>query len=1091
MRRIAVVLLFAFSFAGRIFAQAGNASLTGFIQDSAKAFVPDVYVLAVNTDTNQQFSARTNKEGSYNISALPVGPYRMQIEKVGFQTILKEDLFLHTQDALQVNFQMAVGSISETVTVSGTSVNMNTTDATVGTIIDRQFISDIPLNGRSFQSLVLLSPGVTTTTPQPTDAEGEYSVNGQTANSNNYLLDGADASATNYMKSNPIFGGAGTAGMAPNATALGSTQALVNVDALQEFRIATSTYSAEFGRQPGAQISFQSRSGTNDYHGTAFDYLRNTVMDANNWFNNYATPKITKPQERQNDFGGVFGGPLGVPHLLSGKDRAFFFVSYEGLRLTQPGAVAVGYVPSNGTFNTGTYSNPQLTNLRANAPAALQAVLAGFPVPNCSTAQDPQCIDYRDGLSPALVTPVSIGRIDSMSARADLQVSSANRIFARYSDTESNTTTDPESGATYLGNAAGVTYRTRVYLLGANSILSSSLTNEIRLQYSQSLYDDINSPTSFGGAKPANLWTLGSMPPGGETAFFLHFPSADNVNMYTISFGTRQFQPNAVDTLTWQHGSHLFKAGVNYVQTTAYMADGNLSKGPQITYVYETGAQVLSNTLYEISLQQILRQDPSFKNFGTFFQDEWHYRPRLSLSLGLRWDLSPAPAVSGAEPYTYSGNLSNPSSVTLAPLGTPLYATTYTNFAPRVGIAAVIHDQPGHELILRVGGGLFYGTGQAFVNTYGNGYDVGTGYTRLFTASNKPPASPAYPNGIPLSFPIPPTLATPPIPAPGPPYALGYLPTRDYSPPYTIQWSATLEQAIGKAQSISLGYVASASPQLGHWSQYSFGALNTKFSSFYAWSNGPGSNYNSLQLQYKRQALRGLQVLAGFTWSHAIDSNSTDYYLGLPLQRGNSDMDVRNNATAALVYNLPKDYVERWKRAVLGGWNVDARLTARTAFPVQIQGPTVLDPITGLEVARRLNYNGQNPYVYKNGIPGGRQLNAAVFSVTTTAEGSNGNSPRNFLRGFGDVQADIALQRKFSFTESLGLLFRAEAFNITNHPNFGALNVACGTTTAGAACSGPLFGQAINTLSGALGGLASIYQQGGPRSLQVALKLQF
>src|ERR1700744_5626958 len=155
-------------------------------------------------------------------------------------------------------------------------------------------------------------------------------------------------------------------------------------------------------------------------------------------------------------------------------------------------------------------------------------------------------------------------------------------------------------------------------------------------------------------------------------------------------------------------------------------------------------------------------------------------------------------------------------------------------------------------------------------------------------------------------------------------------------------------------------------------------------------------------------------------------------------------MDVRKNSTAALVYNLPSGYVEHWKREILGSWNVDARLTARTAFPVQVQGPTLLDSVTGQEVASRLNYNGENPYLFKKGIPGGRQFNPAVFSVPTTAEGSNGNSPRNFLRGFGDAQADIAMQRTFAFNDALHLLFRAEAFNITNHPNFGALNVACG-----------------------------------------------
>jgi len=246
-----------------------------------------------------------------------------------------------------------------------------------------------------------------------------------------------------------------------------------------------------------------------------------------------------------------------------------------------------------------------------------------------------------------------------------------------------------------------------------------------------------------------------------------------------------------------------------------------------------------------------------------------------------------------------------------------------------------------------------------------------------------------------------------------------------------------------------------------------------------------------LQVQFKRQAVRGLQVLAGYTWSHAIDSNSSDYFGGLVLQRGNSDFDVRNNFNAALVYNLSGNYSSLWQKAILGGWNGDLRFAARSAFPVQVQGPLVLDSVTGQEYASRLNYNGQNAYVAKQGIPGGRQFNPAVFSVPTVAEGSNGDAPRNFLRGFGYSEADVSLQRRFPIHESVGLLFRAEAFNITNHPAFGAVNVTCGVSTAGEACNNTLMGQATATLSSSLGGLTSLYQQGGPRSLQLALKLQF
>ena len=245
---------------------------------------------------------------------------------------------------------MPLGSATEQVTVEATGHEINTTDASVSTVVDRNFVETMPLNGRSFQSLILLAPGALTASPQDgtnSGITGEYSVNGQRADGNNFTIDGISANnAPNFINA----AGAGSAGSLPTSSAIGTTQALISVDALQEFRISTSTSSAEFGRQPGAQVAFQSRSGTNTWHGTAFDDVRNDAFDANNWFNDDNTPPLTKPAERQNDFGGVLGGPLSLPHVYSGKDRLFFFFSYEGLRLSQPQDATVLYVPSNGTY---------------------------------------------------------------------------------------------------------------------------------------------------------------------------------------------------------------------------------------------------------------------------------------------------------------------------------------------------------------------------------------------------------------------------------------------------------------------------------------------------------------------------------------------------------------------------------------------------------------------------------------------------------------------------------------------------------------------------------------------------------------------
>jgi hypothetical protein len=1066
----ATTLLSILLLASPLFAQSGNASLTGFVQDSSKAFMPGVRVSAINTATNQKFETVTNKDGSYTIPSLPVGPYRLRSEKAGFQTIVKQGLFLHTQDVLQINLQMQVGSASETITVTGEENNINTTDAAVSTVIDRQFVQNIPLNGRSFQTLVLLSPGTVTGTPQisagtpPSNDQGEYSVNGMRSDANNFEVDGASASNSPAYTS-----AAGSSGMLGSATALGTTQAMLQVDAMEEFRISTSTYSAEYGRQPGAQVSLRSRSGTNEYHGTLYDYLRNSAFDANNWFNTYSTKPLPKPAERQNDFGGTVGGPISVPHLFSGRDRAFLFFGYEGLRLTQPQAADIYYVPSNGTYNTGTYADPRYENLRANAPAALQPVLNAFPLPNCSTAINPQCVDYGLGGSPYLQTPTSTGQLNSINARIDYQLLPTMRLFARYNDATSSTA-GLSTGGPMLGQ---IISRNRVYILGADNAFRRTVSNELRLQYSPAVFVASDSPAQIGGASPLDIQQLEGLTSGiGESVVHISLPNTASI--YETTFGSQQFQPNATDVVTWSHGRHLFKFGVDYRQTTAYYNNGAISRSPYIAYGWTTASSILSNTA-NYSAENELRVDPTTENLGLFVQDEWHITPRLSLSPGLRWDLNPPPSVSGAQAYTYTGDINNPSTLAIsARPGGAIYKTTYSNFAPRFGMALTIHNRPGHELVLRTGAGLFYDL--IAINGF---FGAGTGLGTAAISTGK------------TTFPLAKSQILVPVTAPKAPYTLQFYPSNNVVPPSALQWNVTLEQAFGNKQTVTMGYVASLARNLIRFQQFTFSKLNPNFSNAYMYINGPGSNYNSLQLRYQRQMSRALQVLAAYTWAHAIDWASTeDYNVGLPFQRGDSNFDVRHNFTAALVYNVPSNYGNRLERVAFGSWNTDLWFIARTAFPFEPTGPAIIDPITGDVKYGELNYNGNNPYVYKAGIPGGKEVDSTVFSVTSDPTGI-GSAPRNLLRGFGEIQANVAIQREFPIYDRLGLQFRVEAFNIANHPNFGTVNTTCGVTKAGATCNNPIMGQATNTLSTGLGGLSSLYQQGGPRSLQLALKLQF
>src|SRR5580658_3287936 len=325
MRRVPAlfVALFFSLFSPALHSQSTNASLTGRVTDPSKALIADAKISAINGGTNFRYETTTNNSGEYYFTNLAPGPYQLEIEKIGLKKLMKPDVSLHVQDALEIDFEMTIGSVSESITVESGAPLVNTESGTVSTVIDQTFVGDMPLNGRSFQTLIMLTPGVVVTATA-FDDQGQFSVNGQRADANYFSVDGVSANfgVTSYP---PLVQAAG--GALPALSAQGGTNSLVSVEAMQEFRVQTSSFAPEFGRMPGGQISILTRSGTNNFHGTLFEYFRNDVLDANDWFSD--ANHLLKPEERQNDFGGVFGGPI-----LKGK--TFFFFSYEGLRLRQP-----------------------------------------------------------------------------------------------------------------------------------------------------------------------------------------------------------------------------------------------------------------------------------------------------------------------------------------------------------------------------------------------------------------------------------------------------------------------------------------------------------------------------------------------------------------------------------------------------------------------------------------------------------------------------------------------------------------------------------------------------------------------------------
>ncbi len=1024
-----------------VLADASSASLTVNISDTTGAVIPDANVLIHNMATNQQQRATSGKSGNATFSFLKPGHYALTVSKDNFSAISVDNILLNVGDEKQLQLVLKVGSTAQAVTVDGSGLTINTTDGSVSTVIDQKFVENTPLNGRSYQSLILLTPGTVTTSPQRTSSAttGEFSVNGQRTESNYYTVDGVSAISSISSAST----GAGTSGSLPASTALGTTQALVSVDALQEFRVESSSYSAEYGRTPGGQFSMVTRSGTNDWHGTAFDYFRNEALDANSWFNDNTVPVTRKPSERQNDFGGVFGGPLRIPNLYNGQNRTFFFFSYEGLRLAQPTAAGINLVPN--------------LALRQSATGALQQALNAFPLPT------PNAPDLGNGLGEFVGSWSNPSQADSTSIRFDHSIGQRTHVFFRFSNTPSDAVTRG-NGASYTSPSeiASTAYLSRSYTFGATVQVTRNIANDFRLNFGSNDFKIHISLDGIGGAVPVNLISLQGLTNAASTSLVLDFPGYNTaIGMATSSGKQRQW--NLIDSLNVEHGHHTFKVGVDWRRLTPTIQPS----APTAGYYFLNAASVTADAVglgYGISS---LQDYPLYTNVSVFAQDTWRAGSRLTVSPGIRWDVNPPPGVSqGSLPYAISG-LNDYATMTLAPQGTPLWKTSWFNFAPRLGVAYVVHPDPDRQTVVRAGGGLFFDTGQQ-TGSYafaGPGFSTSNYFGSLY--------------GKPASFPAPVAMVNPAIPQPPTtPYGTVYANPSHLQLPYTFQWNASLEQALGRSQSVTISYVGANGRKLLEEDQVNAAVHNPHFTTLLIFNNGLSSSYNALQVKYQRQVAPGLQALASYTWSHSLDYGS--YNAIYPYQRGNSDFDVRNNATGALSYDLPSSSHLEWLTA---NWGIDGRITARSGFPITFNGSSYVDPATNQTYYGGLNLIPTVPlYLYgsRSTYPGGRRINPAAFSLP--ASGKVGDAPRNFARGFGEAQADLAIRRSFPIHDRLQMQFRAESFNVSNHPNFGAINNLYGNSQ---------FGLATAILAQSLGTLSPLYQMGGPRSLQLTLKLTF
>ena len=548
-------------------------------------------------------------------------------------------------------------------------------------------------------------------------------------------------------------------------------------------------------------------------------------------------------------------------------------------------------------------------------------------------------------------------------------------------------------------------YTLRTYTAGATSVLTSRLSNEFRFNYSSNATTNDTVIDAIGGSTPVNLSQLAGLGRG-STLQISPCYDAYCVELLQGSVAGVQRQWNLVDAMGLSLGRHQLKFGADYRRLSPVA----VLNSPLAGYYYLGETSVEMNSAGFVILQAVAPAYPLYTNFSAFAQDEWKVSQRLNLSFGLRWEVNPAPGVTqGLKPYTFQG--SSASTWALAPQGTPLWRTTWYNFAPRLGVAYVLHNDPARETVVRAGGGIFFDTGQQ-LGSLGFG---GPGFSAATFTSGSFPCSPA-PCSIATMVP---SITNPPV---APYVGTLYVFPQHLQLPYTLQWNASIEQALGKSQALTVSYVGSHAARL-----LKLSIINTpdnpNASQFFFLDNGFTSDYDSLQIQLRRRLSRGLTALASYSWSHCLDYGSQNISFGY--QRGNCDFDVRHNFSAAFSYDVPNVGHNNVANAVLHHWGLDDRFTARTAFPVTLGGNQLVQPNGQIYNAGLDFVSGQPVYIYgtecakvyaalfQNTLPcpGGRAINPNAFVNVTSGLG---DAPRNFAQRLWGLANEFSRSSRIS-----------------------------------------------------------------------------
>jgi hypothetical protein len=1030
-----------------MFAQEG-ARLAVTVMDPSDAAVPGAKVTVVEKGRGATRSGLTEESGTFYFNALTPGSYRVEVEKTGFEKYTVEELQLHARDFQSLRLQVRVAAAEKSeVTIRG-EVEGVQIDPSTGASVSGRYAADLPSNSRSIQMLVLMAPGVIYAGGGR--GAGDVNVNGLRSNTNYYTLDGVSVNAgagSAQSSGGNFFGMAGgfTTSPALATTAGGNTLNLITLDAMQEFRVQTSAFAPEFGRSPGAQVSVSSRGGSNFLHGNLFGFYRNDQFNSADWFSN--SENLAKGSMSMKDYGATVGGALQ-------PNKTFFFAAYEGLRLDQP-RTAIDSVPNSA--------------VRSLASPGILPYVRAFPIANG--------IDLGNGAAQFLSVYSLPSKTDAASVRLDRVINSHVSSFLRYSYTPSKN--DSRGGADVSSNSLQDLKTTSQSLTGAMTFVTrDDFVNDIRVNVARTTYRLNSNMDGFGGAiVPSDSILFPSGIDSGSGSYSLSVLGVGGFSKGRTN-NNSQSSGNFVFTQSVSDGGHQYRTGIDarvlmptyhfkpYSVDTTF--DGmNGSYGGFLTGT-ATNAVVRSN---------VTDRYPFYQNYAFYIQDTWKKTNRLTLTYGFRWDVNPAPSArSGPGLYALdsSWNISTSGKI---------YGTTWFNIAPRFGVAYQLWGSGDHVTLIRSGAGVFYDTGYgASANAFDSAPYVNTVISPL------------------AAFPLNSTVLVVPGLPPAKPYGLVMGADPNLKPPRVYQWNLIMERWFGSGQSVSVGYVGTAGTRLLR--QENAGSFfSTDYNLLQITTNGAESRYHGLQAQYRRTLSKRLQAQVAYTYSHSIDTASSDtggggFALLLGNPRGNSDFDVRHNLVATASFQIwnPKYKPLRW---VFGNWFLDGVYTYRTALPFDVSGILTQESnnsstTTGIGssfffASVRPDVTGEPVWITDVHAPGGKRLNRAAFKAP--ADGTQGDLGRNVLRGFNASQADFAVRRQIPITDRFNVQLRLDAFNALNHPSF-----ANPLPQQGASFSSPYFGLATQLLyAGGNSGAALNPSQasGGPRSVQFSLRLQF